>query len=54
MFQVLKTKLFQLARIVEIFWNKEELFKQECVWFGYVLWHINLCGIFNDKSCLYL
>ena len=23
------------------------------IWFGWVLWHINNCRLFNDKSCLY-
>ena len=24
------------------------------VWFGWVLWHINFCWLFNAKSCLYI
>ena len=24
------------------------------VWFGWVLWHINHCKLFNAKSCLYM
>ena len=24
------------------------------IWFGWVLWHINLCRLFNAKSCLYI
>ena len=23
-------------------------------WFGWVLWHINHCGVFNAKSCFYI
>ena len=24
------------------------------IWFGWVLWHINHCRLFNAKSCLYI
>ena len=24
------------------------------IWFGLVLWHINRCRLFNDKSSLYI
>ena len=24
------------------------------IWFGWVLWHINHCRLFNDKSSLYI
>ena len=24
------------------------------IWFGWVLWHINHCGLFNAKSSLYI
>ena len=26
----------------------------QLVWFDCVLWHINSCGLFNAKSCLYI
>ena len=24
------------------------------IWFGWVLWHINHCWLFNDKFCFYI
>ena len=24
------------------------------IWFGWILWHINHCGLFNAKSSLYI
>ena len=36
--------------------NHYPMWASKCVmvWFGYVLWNINPCGLFNAKSCLYI